>query len=100
MKKQQTNLRTLWVVAGVLYLLIGSMTFWAGFSDVDYSRNFLKIAYLTGLDYDEWGDTTLGGKLLTFDEVHVKGLRWLIQGCLENMAGVAMVCYGLSIKSK
>jgi len=90
----------LWTIAGVLYLLLGSMMFWNGYSDVDYSRNFLMLAYWEGLDYESFGDTTLGGKILTFDEIYVKGLKWMISGCFGNMLGVAMVCYGLSIKSK
>lgn len=93
------NQKTIIILLGLVYILSGDMAFWTGFHNIDYSRNFLKIAYINGLDYDSWGDQNLGGNIVDFDQVYVNGLENMIMGFYIMMIGMLMFGYGL-FKSK
>lgn len=93
------NRKTIWVLLGLMYILAGSMAFWTGFHNIDYSRNFLKIAYIEDLDYDDWGDKALGGTVYDFDDVYTNGLNSMIGGFYVFGIGILIFSFGL-FKSK
>ena len=94
------NFKWIFVFYGIVFLLLGSMNFWGGFHNIDMSRNFLMMAYMEGLDYHTWADKSMGGNIVGFDEGYRNGLTMTIIGYYTSLAGIAMLCLGLSIKSK